>query len=359
MERDMSEQKIKICKGKNGCGKPKSYGEFSTYSNLCKQCMSTYQRNRYLLKKLNQPKIDPSSPDFDLFSNRKREVYRDMFTDIFLALYNDNNISIDLIAHVLKMNLTSVYNKVYALKNEGYEITRRSDTDDLKLSSTDLIGSKLQYDLRNVKKRVEQEAIASVHSNGGFFGLAGRQIRHHWEMFGHIVSDKFPFLAIDHSPLNCKHMIEVANDIRNEDESANIRIRKGFLFDQLKKEKIKNGPRFCYGHLDFCSTARIMFRDHNLGEDLEWLASWNNLMDTSYMDVTFATRNGHKSHIKAMEETIPQIFINAGWKVSGLPDEQTDTGLKYIRTYFETTKESGNRGSIMANAFYKLERRTV
>jgi hypothetical protein len=191
------------------------------------------------------------------------------------------------------------------------------------------------------KRQLELETSELISQKGGWFGIPGPAIVDHWNTFKNILKDRSPFLAIEENSLQFNKMSTVIEGIEQ------ISLIKGDLFKVLHSFSQLNPspkvPLFAYGHLDFCKTATVLIRDYDLLTNLMWLAKWNQLKSTFFLDVSVSCRpDGGESYNKLFQEFIPFIFGICGW----VAEDPRKLPNKFVQTYRDSNP--------MANALYKM-----
>jgi len=210
---------------------------------------------------------------------------------------------------------------------------------------------KADFDKKLVKRNLENENRKFIKETGGFFGLTGPAVEAHWKTWHTILRRQSPFLIIEYNSKRFYDMRRSVEELKVKDprKAWKITIRQGELFDMLKRVRLgTRSPLFRYGHLDFCITSKVLLRDHQLTENLFWLAAWKNLKSPFYLDVTFSARGDGGMATSVMNEFIPSIFEATGWKT--INPKQRFLGRRFINHYREP------RQCAMANALYKFEK---
>lgn len=296
------------------------------------------------ISRLIRRKVTELFKSGDLSKKSKGLAVKSDFIPCFIASYNNPQVPVESIGKLFGLNETQVRQSAHILKKRGHEIVRLKNKGD-KLTS----GADLDYKNRPAKRHFESLALSCIKSKGGFFGLTGHMLAKHWEDFRHIMNRESDFTVVEQNKKLYKQLCIEANELANEDRLANnIRIMEGNIFSAMKEIPFLGQPEFKYCHLDFCVTARTMMRDQNLKEELTWMASWPHLKNTSYIDVTFATRGDtEREHIDVIEYMIPDIFHKADWKVTS-PMQQYTGDSNYIVSYKD--------GCNMVRALYKMKR---
>lgn len=202
-----------------------------------------------------------------------------------------------------------------------------------------------------IKKIQNEKSNASkITKKGGIFLLSWLAVKEHYNMYKHILRALSPFDVYECDPATYKEIERRSRILRFNDKR--VRVNFGDIFNVLKK-KVGRLPLYVYGHLDFCKTALTLCRDHNLLENLEKLAAWDNLKQVFFLEVTFSLwgDNSYKSDknygLFVLEKYIPTIFKRYGWKVENPRGHaQKHKGWKYSRSYRD--------GAPMINGFYKF-----
>jgi len=203
------------------------------------------------------------------------------------------------------------------------------------------------------KRKLERINASKIDKKGGFFGITGPNPVDHYKAYKHILREKSPFKIYEQTPETARLIKRRTKHIKDPRLSVTI----GDVFDVVKTEpKPGRPPLFVYGHLDFCTTAKVLCRDHDLKKNLEALAQCTNLKNTFFLEMTFSIwgdkkfSTGKNMNLFILEKYIPMIFRRYGWKVTNPKGHaQKSKGWKYSRTYRD--------GCPMINGFYKLERR--
>ena len=206
------------------------------------------------------------------------------------------------------------------------------------------------FNKKLVKRNLENENRKYILEKGGFFGLTGPAVEAHWKTWHTILRTNSPFLIIEHDPGRFHKMKGSVRKIKrmSPKRSKQIVIKQGDLFRILRRMKPRSRvPLFRYGHLDYCATSKTLFRDHNLINDLFWLAKWKHLKSPFYLDVTFSIRGDGGMYKTAMDGLIPSIFSASRWRVSNPKRKRSHI---FHRLYNEP------RQTPMVNALYKFER---
>ena len=214
------------------------------------------------------------------------------------------------------------------------------------------------YSNKLVKRRLEErtseeifEANAGeVEKKGGWFGIPGPAIAEHYIVGEKNMREGSPFLAVERDTCQLKRMRSSISTL-NIAQQSRIKLAQGDLFEVLERlypNTVKpRVPLFSYGHLDFCKSSKGLANDRSFKSGLCWLANWKQLKDTFYLDFSCSVRPFPPVYYEILlQQTIPNTFFFAGWKV----EDPRDLERKFILEYRES------KGNPMVNALYKMTR---